>query len=90
MRDVVESVARVAAIMGDIMVATHAQTDDIGQIDHAITEADRMTQQNGALVEEVAAASASMKEQAALLAEAVDVFRLGTTSTPRPPALGTS
>jgi len=39
-----------------------------------------MTQQNGALVEEVAAASASMKEQAALLAGAVDVFRLGSRS----------
>lgn len=37
---------------------------------------DQVTQQNAALVEEAAAASASMQEQAGMLASAVGVFRI--------------
>jgi hypothetical protein len=38
---------------------------------------DEMTQQNAALVEQAAAAAESLQEQAAMLAEAVSVFKLG-------------
>jgi methyl-accepting chemotaxis protein len=42
---------------------------------------DQVTQQNAALVEEAAAASAAMQEQAARLAQAVSVFKLETASS---------
>jgi methyl-accepting chemotaxis protein len=39
-------------------------------------ELDQMTQQNAALVEQSAAAAASLKEQTARLAEVIDTFKL--------------
>ena len=44
--------------------------------DRAITEMDAVTQQNAALVEEAASASASMQDQAGMLAQLVLRFRL--------------
>ena len=76
MADIVESVRRVTDIMGEITSASLEQTAGIEQINGAISQMDQVTQQNAALVEEAAAASASMQEQAASLAEAVGVFRV--------------
>jgi hypothetical protein len=45
-------------------------------VNQAITQMDQVTQQNAALVEEVAATSESLQEQAQNLIEAVAVFRL--------------
>jgi methyl-accepting chemotaxis protein len=77
MRDVVESIRRVADIMGEISAASQEQTDGIGQVQLAISQMDQTTQQNAALVEEAAAASEQLREQAAKLSETVAVFRLG-------------
>ncbi len=76
MQDIVTSVKRVTDIMTDISAASAEQTSGIDQINHAVAEMDNVTQQNAALVEEAAAASASMQEQAANLAEVVSVFKL--------------
>jgi len=48
-------------------------------VNTAVTELDRVTQQNAALVEESAAASESLKQQALRLAQAVAVFRVERT-----------
>jgi methyl-accepting chemotaxis protein len=77
MRDVVESIRRVADIMGEISAASQEQTDGIGQVQLAISQMDQATQQNAALVEEAAAASESLREQAGKLSHTVSVFRLG-------------
>jgi methyl-accepting chemotaxis protein len=76
MRDVVASIRRVTDIMGEISAASHEQTDGIGQVQVAITQMDQATQQNAALVEEAAAASESLREQAAKLAQTVAVFKV--------------
>ena len=76
MQEVVDSVARVNAIMGEITVASHEQRTGIDQVNQAIGEMDQVTQQNAALVEEAAAAAASMQEQAGVLAEVAAAFRL--------------
>jgi methyl-accepting chemotaxis protein len=76
MREVVESIKRVTDIMGEISAASQEQTDGIGQIQLAISQMDQTTQQNAALVEEAAAASESLREQAAKLSQTVAVFRL--------------
>ena len=75
MGDIVQSIQRVTSIMGDIASASQEQTAGIGQINTAITQMDEVTQQNAALVEEAAAASQSMQEQAAQLAQVVAFFR---------------
>jgi methyl-accepting chemotaxis protein len=81
MNDVVESIKRVADIMGEISAATHEQTSGIEQINQAIMQMDQVTQQNASLVEEAAAASEAMQEQAKNLAQAVSVFKLDGTQT---------
>jgi methyl-accepting chemotaxis protein len=76
MHEIVGSVRRVTDIIGEISAATQEQTGGIGQINQAIAQMDQVTQQNAALVEEAAAASHAMQEQAAQLAQAVSVFKL--------------
>ncbi|GJI91453.1 methyl-accepting chemotaxis protein [Duganella hordei] len=77
MDDVVASVRRVTDIMGEITSASSEQSIGIDQVNTAITQMDQVTQQNAALVEEAAAAAASMQDQAARLAEVASSFKLG-------------
>ncbi|NHZ98120.1 methyl-accepting chemotaxis protein [Massilia sp. CCM 8734] len=76
MNDIVQSIRRVTDIMGDIAAASAEQTLGIDQINQAVTQMDQVTQQNAALVEEAAAASEAMQDQARQLAEVVSVFKL--------------
>jgi methyl-accepting chemotaxis protein len=80
MSEIVTSVNQVKAIMADITTAGHEQSNGIEQINQAITQMDNTTQQNAALVEEAAAAAGSLQVQAANLADAVGVFKLGASS----------
>ncbi|MGJ7493416.1 methyl-accepting chemotaxis protein, partial [Variovorax sp. ZT4R33] len=66
-------------IMGEISSASQEQTSGIEQINQAITQMDQVTQQNAALVEEAAAAAASLQEQAGSLSHSVRVFQLAPT-----------
>ncbi len=77
MGEMVTSVQHVADIMSEITAASQEQSAGIGEVNQAIAQMDEMTQQNAALVEQAAAAAESMQEQAALLADAVSVFKLG-------------
>lgn len=79
MNEVVASVQKVNDIMGQITIASHEQEGGIGEINGAIAAMDGMTQRNAALVEEAAAAAASLREQAASLAMVVSVFKLDET-----------
>ena len=86
MGEIVSSVQRVTDIMGEISMATQEQSTGIDQINMAVGQMDTVTQQNAALVEEAAAAAASLQEQAATLAEVVSVFRMDQAYAPRPTA----
>ena len=77
MREIVDSVQKVADMIGEITAAASEQRDGIGQVNTAVTQLDQMTQQNAALVEESAAAAESLREQAGRLAQMVATFRLG-------------
>jgi methyl-accepting chemotaxis protein len=76
MTEIVSGVQRVTDIIGEISAAATEQSGGIGQVNRAVTEIERMTQQNAALVEESAAAAASMSDQAGRLAQAVATFRV--------------
>ncbi|GAB2861431.1 methyl-accepting chemotaxis protein [Pseudoduganella ginsengisoli] len=82
MGDIVDSIQRVADIMGEITSASQEQTLGIEQINQAIAQMDQTTQQNAALVEEAAAASQSMQEQADKLARVVGFFSTGAHAAP--------
>jgi methyl-accepting chemotaxis protein len=88
MEEIVGSVRRVTDIIGEITAATEEQTAGLGQINEAIGQMDQVTQENAALVEEAAAASHSMQDQAAQLAQLVSQFKLDTRvaiAAPRQP-----
>jgi len=74
--EIVQSVRRVAGIMGEISVASAEQSSGIEQIHQAISQMDQVTQQNAALVEEAASADTSLQESAAGLADRVSVFKI--------------
>ncbi|MET0384015.1 MAG: methyl-accepting chemotaxis protein [Burkholderiaceae bacterium] len=76
MDEIVGSVKRVGDIIGEISAAASEQAAGIDQINHAVAQLDEMTQQNSALVEESAAAAASLKEQGSMLNVAVARFQL--------------
>ena len=80
MGEVVDAIARVTRIMGEISTASSEQSSGMEQVGQAITLMDQATQQNSALVEESAAAAESLRLQAQQLAQAVAVFRLGSQS----------
>ena len=75
MEDVVTAVRRVNDIMGEISNASREQSLGVAQVGEAVTQMDQVTQQNAALVEEMAAAS-SLKSQAEDLVQVVSVFQL--------------
>jgi len=74
--EIVANADKVSAFIAEITTAATEQSNGIGQVNTAVNQLDQMTQQNAALVEESAAAAASLKDQATRLAEVVQVFRL--------------
>ena len=76
MQHIVAQVERVGTLIRDISTSTTEQSTGIGQVGDAVTQLDQVTQQNAALVEESAAASESLRDQAARLAETVRQFKL--------------
>lgn len=74
--EIVTSVQKVSTIVSDIAAASAEQSTGIEQVNRAVMQMDQLTQQNAALVEEVATASASMVEQAADLRRLMERYRL--------------
>lgn len=76
MSDVVTSIRRVTDIVGEISAASDEQSRGVSMVGDAVTEMDKATQQNAAMVEELAAAASSLKGQAQELMQTVTVFKL--------------
>jgi uncharacterized phage infection (PIP) family protein YhgE len=90
---VVSAIKRLTDIMGEISAASTEQSQGVAQVGEAVTQMDQATQQNAALVEEMAAAASSLKSQAGDLVQTVAVFKLshndGAASASRPHAAPT-
>jgi methyl-accepting chemotaxis protein len=76
MQEIVGSVHRVNDTLVTITASAAEQSDGLGNVNDSVATLDRMTQQNAALVEQSAAAAASLRAQAARLVDAVALFRL--------------
>ncbi|WP_129991027.1 methyl-accepting chemotaxis protein [Rahnella sp. CFA14(1/10)] len=75
---IISSVTQINVLMEHISTASDEQSRGISQIEQAVTEIDGVTQQNAALVQESAAAAASLEEQVLHLTRSVATFRLAT------------
>jgi methyl-accepting chemotaxis protein len=84
MQGVVTGIDRVSSIMNDIVASSREQASGIAQVNQAITQMDGSTQQNAALVEESAAATRAMLEQASQLKVLVALFKVGAGPATRP------
>ena len=82
MDEIIASVLRVGTIMAEITAASVEQHAGIEQVNQMVGQLDQVTQQNAALVEQAAAAAASLQQQADALAQAVAVFRIESASQP--------
>jgi aerotaxis receptor len=76
MDEVVGVVQGAAAAMHDITRASRDQGEGIAQVNAAMGELDAITRQNAVLVEQSAAASHRLAEEAASVAQALSVFKL--------------
>ncbi|WP_420475154.1 methyl-accepting chemotaxis protein [Noviherbaspirillum sp. ST9] len=77
MTEVVSAIKHVTDLMAEINAASNEQSMGVAQVGEAVQQMDQVTQQNAALVEEMAAASDSLRSQAEELVQAVSVFNLG-------------
>jgi methyl-accepting chemotaxis protein len=77
MTEVVDSIKRVTDIMGEISAASNEQATGVAQVGAAMVQMDQSTQQNAALVKEMAAAAGSLRSQAQELVQTVAFFQLG-------------
>jgi methyl-accepting chemotaxis protein len=76
MQELVANAQRMNELLSEISNTASEQSDGVAQVGAAVNELDRMTQQNAALVEQTAAASSALKDQAVGLAAEVDRFKL--------------
>ena len=74
MVEVAQAIGRVTELLAEMNLAAGQQAEGIDQVNTAISQMDQVTQQNAALVEEAAAASQSLREQADGLKASIAVF----------------
>ncbi|HEV3422739.1 MAG TPA: methyl-accepting chemotaxis protein [Paraburkholderia sp.] len=80
MDGVVESAGSVTRIVEAIASATVGQATGIAEVNDAITQMDRVTQSNAALVEQAAAAADAVQSKASGLVQSVSFFRMGAAA----------
>ena len=78
---ILESVKEVSEVMENIKVASQEQAEGVDQINRSITDMDRLTQENAALVEQNTTASQHMAEAAVDLQELLNTFRVEEDDT---------
>ena len=89
MQEVVQSIRRVTDIMGEISAASNEQSAGVVQVGDAVSSMDQVTQQNAALVEEMAAAASSLRIQSDELVHAVSVFQITADAQGAPRGVAT-
>lgn len=87
MDDALRTVQQVGQLISEISHGAREQLTGISQINEAVTQLDTITQQNAALVEQMAASAVSLSQQSGTLAETVKVFRLDGSASAAPDAV---
>lgn len=91
MGEVRNAIQRMVDLISQIASASAEQSRSLGAISQAVTQMDDSTQQNAALVEQIAAASQALTQQAEHLARVVGQFTVGEVMSKREPiAIGST
>ena len=77
MADTLAAVERFGGVIEDIERSAQAQLDDISQVTDAVRQLEQITQQNVAMVEDLARSSDRLRGQAGEVAAALDLFQMG-------------
>jgi methyl-accepting chemotaxis protein len=85
LQQIVEQVARLNTLIGDIAASAQEQATALAQVNSAVNQMDQVTQQNAAMVEEATAASHSLSDEAEALARLIGQFRIGEVQAAAPP-----
>ncbi|MCQ4159451.1 methyl-accepting chemotaxis protein [Roseomonas sp. GC11] len=84
----VPDIKRTAELVEEISAACREQDIGGGQVNQAIQQLDKVTQQNAAAAEEMSATSEELAAQAEKLQASISYFRTGTQNEARPVSLG--
>ena len=76
MGEIMQSVAEVERIIGDITQAGREQSLGISEVNNAVAQMDRVTQENAMMVEQAASSAVKMQQLATMLSTSVAAFRL--------------
>ncbi len=76
MQEIVRAVQQVGEVLSQMTQASAQQSAGIEHVNQAVERLETVTQQNASLVEETAAAAASMAEEVEQLQSAVDAFKV--------------
>lgn len=82
MDDALQSVRSVSSLLGHIRQATGEQHGDLQRVTQAVGAMEGLTQQNAAMVEQLAASSGALDEQVQAVLDAMGLFRLRTEDRP--------
>ncbi|QAY76630.1 methyl-accepting chemotaxis protein [Sphingosinicella sp. BN140058] len=81
---IIGSVDEVSGLVSQIAMAADQQSSALAQVNTSVTDMDKLTQQNAAMVEESNAAARSLAEEASGLARLVGRFETGARAAPTP------
>jgi len=82
MTEALANAQSVNAMLGDIQAAASAQQSGIGQVNEAVMDIDMSTQQNAAMVEELAAGAEVLEAQIGVITDSMRMFRLTANDRP--------
>jgi methyl-accepting chemotaxis protein len=81
---IMAQVVEINAVIADITAGAQEQATGLAQVNTAVNEIDKMTQQNAAMAEEATAAGHSLAQEGERLASLVGMFRLSSTAEVQP------
>jgi methyl-accepting chemotaxis protein len=81
---IVEAIANIDALVGEIAASTHEQATGMGEVNTAVNQMDQITQQNAAMVEQATAAAAGLRSEAASLSSLVSRFEISADGQAAP------
>lgn len=76
LQEIINGVTHASDLVSQIASGSRDQADNLREIKESVTELDRVTQRNAAMIEESSAASRSLSDEAAKMSQVLKVFKL--------------